>query len=146
MDSELTDNYGLTAAEWADQTQEKKCAKILRENSKRHATLAVSCSRLCATQSNYHGSGSVMIAQRKNGCISLSVLSMAQVMIAQWENGCISLSVLSVAPVMIAQWKNECISLSVLSMARVMIAQWKNECISLSVLPLAWVMIAQWEN
>ena len=37
-----------------------------------------------------------MIAQWKNECISLSVLSMARVMIAQWENECIPLSVLSV--------------------------------------------------
>ena len=80
-----------------------------------------------------------MIAQWKNDCISLSVLSVARVMIAQWKNECISLSVLSVAWVMIAQWKNECISLSVLSVARVMIAQWKNKCIALSVLPVAWV-------
>jgi len=78
---------------------------------------------------------SVMIAQCKNKCISLSVLSMVRDMIAQWKNECTSLSVLSMVRDMIAQWKNECISLPALSMVRVMIAQWKNEYISLSVSP-----------
>jgi len=62
-----------------------------------------------------------------------------RVMIAQWKNGCISLSALPVAWVMITQWENQCIALSPLPMARVMIAQWKNDCISLSVLPVAQV-------
>jgi len=43
--------------------------------------------------------GRVMVAQRKNECISLSVLYVARVIIAQWENECILLFVLSVAQV-----------------------------------------------
>lgn len=43
MDPEITDNYGLTAAEWAEQAQEKKCARLLKEAIKKHtATLSVS--------------------------------------------------------------------------------------------------------
>ena len=34
------------------------------------------------------------MVHRENGCISLSILSMARVMIAQWENECISLVIL----------------------------------------------------
>jgi len=92
------------------------------------------------------GPKSVMIAQRENECISLSVFSVTWAMTAQRENECISLSVFSVIWVMTAQWENECISLSVFSVAWVMIAQRENEYISMSVLCVAWVMIAEREN
>jgi len=41
VDPMQTDNYGLTAAEWAEQAQEVKCAKLITASLKKTATLQV---------------------------------------------------------------------------------------------------------
>lgn len=47
INSEQVDNYGLTAAEWAEQVQQKKCAKLIRESvAKKSSTLPV-CLSVC---------------------------------------------------------------------------------------------------
>ena len=54
INADLTDNYGLTAAEWAEQAQEKKCAKLLRECMKKTAATLVSYPLLIGSPAGAH--------------------------------------------------------------------------------------------